>query len=133
MTNIPFLTLLNHPRLSHPHLVDLRKNNTAFRNLSSANGSLIVVLPGPALPSHTPYPNPFFPLYTCERLDSPLSALATPTSFHSLLISFFHALHSLKQCSLVCLPLPHHKHVSDSTHPNLSVRKGANIACPLAS
>ena len=58
---------------------------------------------------------------------------ASPIAVHNSLISFVHAVHSLKRCSLLCLPLLHHQHKSVLTYPHLSFKKGAINVCPLRS
>ena len=58
---------------------------------------------------------------------------ASPTLVHSSRISFFHAVHSLKRYSLLCLPLLHHQHTSLSVHLHFSLRKSAVVAYPLRS
>ena len=120
------------PSLTCPTFVTFRNSTTASVYLSSPKSSLIVVLPGPLFPFLTPYPKPFFPFSTWPSL---LSERHTPslTAFHSSLISFFHALHSLNKCSLVCVADPHYQQTPDSVQCNLSLKNGAVRARPLAS
>lgn len=92
---------------------------------SSDKSSPAVVLPGPA-PPRTWYPKPFFRLplplphpHPSPTRPFPLPApLALPTSFHNVLVSSRHVMHSSNRYSLVCLPVPH------SIHPKRSLRKG---------
>lgn len=52
------------------------------------------------------------------------SAISAPF-VHNSLISLFRAKHSLKRCSLICLPFLHYLHWSGSIHPHLSPRRAA--------
>ena len=117
------------PGLTLPTPVHSRKFNTASTNLSPDKSFLAEYCPArpPSCPSRSKNP-----CVLCIFLPQkcPRSNQKFPTSVHSFLISSFHILHSLKRCSLVCLPLPHHQHPSDSTQPNFSFKKGAIIACP---
>ena len=116
------------PFLTSPTLVSLKKPNTASVYLLFDNNSLIDVLLGLALACLTPYPKPF--LLLRGPLSSSLFPDNLPTSVHSFLISFFQKLHSLKRCSLLCLPLSHHQQMSVSVHPHRSFKKGERILSP---
>ena len=83
------------PPLTSLTLVAARKANTASVNLSSDSRSLIDVLLGLALACLTLNPKPF--LLLKGSLVLLLSPEASPTALHSSLISFVHAVHSLKR------------------------------------
>ena len=127
------------PFLIAPTCVSLKKFKTASVNLESLSNLPTVQLPGLTPFSREQKPKPFF-LFLPFLLPPETSFLLSlsileisPTFFHNSLISSFHVRHSLKRCSRLCLPLLHHQHWSESTHPNLSLRKGAVMACPDAS
>ena len=101
-------------------------------NLPSYKSFHTEVFPGPDTPFLVPKQNPSRPLYTPLRSIHVPEPDTSPTSFHSILISSFHVLHSLNKCSLLCLPPPHHQQEFESIHPNFSFREGAIIACPNA-
>ena len=102
-------------------------------NLPSYKSFLTEVFPGPDTPFLVPKQNPSRPLYTPPRSIHVPEPDTSPTSFHSILISSFHVLHSLNKCSLLCLPPPHHQQKFESIHPNFSFREGAIMACPNAN
>ena len=118
------------PSLTSPTLVASRKDKTTSVYLLSDNKSPTDVLLGLALDSLTRKPTPFILLYWSPP-DPDLPPDAAPTAVQSSRISLVHIVRSLKRCSLLCLPLLHHRHVSVSVHPHLSRRKGAIIAWPL--
>ena len=98
-----------------PTLVVWVKSRTAAVNQSSvcADRSRAVVLLGLVLAHLIPVPNPLQLFHT---------GLLPLLDFLSLdTFSFFHAEHSLKLCSLFCLPLIHNRHSSESVHPNFSL------------
>lgn len=102
---IPFLTV--------PTFVSLRSHTChlpAGLGLACYWALPSPVTPPPALPYRIFSPTPS----TTRHL---------PISSHSL-ISFSHAVRSLKRCSLFCLPLLH-QHLFMSSHPRFSLRKVA--------
>ena len=117
------------PLLTSPTLVALRKSITTSVNLLSDKSFFTDVLPGPASPVN-PRQKPFLPLYLLPCVLSLLLSLtlASPTLFQSVLISSFHATHSMNKCSLICLPPPHHQQVSDLIHANLSLREQHHVS-----
>lgn len=102
------LSLMRAPFLTVPTFVVLKNFNTASLSLSFASKSLL----GCAFdcenrsPSSSPVLCFGLPLCHC-----PLIVLL------SLSISFFHVGHSLKRCSLLCLPPSHHQHWSVASTP----------------
>ena len=120
------------PSLTSPTLVASINARTAFVYRSSDNRSRIDELLGLALACLTRQLKPFLLLSLTADFHSSPRGLAHSCP-HNSLISFFHAEHSLKRYSLLCLPLPHHQHTSVPIHPHLSLRKGTIIACPFKS
>ena len=119
------------PSLTSPTRAAFRKVRTASVFRSSESKSRIVVLLGLALACLTRKPKPLLLLGVLPPpSDAPLLPDASPTFFHSCLISFVHTVHSLKRCFLLCLPLLHHQHSSLSIQLCLSLRKGAITAWP---
>ena len=96
---------------------------------SSDNKALTDAPPGLALACLTRYPKPFLH-FKQSLLARPLSPEASTTAAHKSLISFVHAVHPLKGCSLLCLPLPHQQ-TSVLAQSHLSFSKGAINAFPL--
>ena len=118
------------PFLILPTPVHSRNFSIASTNLSSPKSFLTDVLPCLTISLPIPKQRPLRPFYISPPDMTLTLPEISPTSFHKFLISSFHVLHSLKRCSLVCLPPPHHQHPSDSTQPNFSFKNGAIIACP---
>ena len=121
------------PSLTRPTFVLFRNLSTAPKYLLSNKRFRTVVLLGLALAWRTLYPNL---LLLFRGISSPvpptlLPPEMPPASSYKALISLFHVGRSLKRLCLVCLPLlHHHRHMSESAHPNLSPRKAAVMAWP---
>ena len=96
---------------------------------SSDSKSHIVVLLGLDLACRTREPKPFL-LLSLSPLVSERPPEACPTAVHKPRIFLVYAVHSLKRCFLLCLPLSHHQQMSLSAHAHLSLRNGAIMACP---
>ena len=117
--------------LTSPTFVPSKNLRTASVYRSFDSKSLTDVLLGLARACLTLYPKPFLLLKGSSVCSLPPEA--SLTAVHSSLISVVQALHSLKRCSLLCLPLLHHQQPSESVQPHLSFRKEAVIAWPLSS
>ena len=107
-----------------------KRNPAVYR--SSDSRSRIDAFLSLALASLIRKPKPFL-LLSRPPLTSERPPEASPTVAHSSRISFVQAVHSLKRCSLLCLPFSHHQQMSLSVHPHFSLRKRAIMACPLRS
>ena len=95
------------PSLTSPTRVAPKKSSTASVCRPSDSRSRIDALLGLALACLTRKPKPFL-LLKQPPFSSAHPPEASPTAAHSSRISFVHAVHSLKRCSLLCLPLLHH-------------------------
>ena len=110
------------PALTSPTFVTPKKAGTASVYRLSGSKSLIIVLLGLALACLTLKSKPFQLLKGSLVVSLTLEII--PTAVHNSLISFVHAVHSLKRCSRLCLPPLHHQQTSESVHPHSPSKRG---------